>query len=545
MTGTGAESRKLQLQPRSHPFLPGRGHLWLLAGLAAWTTVVLLVQWPAPITGGYGNRDSAAFALAGEVLRTGGAPYLDYWDHKPVLIHMINAAGMVLSGGRAWGVWVVSLAELLLALWLAFITLRRAWGDAGAAAGTTLFASALAGVLDRGNMVEQHALPLQCGLALTFVAWDSGGRRSSFLPGLVAGTLGTLGFFLRANLIGAPVAVALVASILLLGSRRYRAWLMLLLGGASGAALTSAVLLGYLAAEGALQAFWDQAFRYNFLYAQTSLVQRLAAAYVGLQSAAGFTLVLPMTGWIAAAALLRRRPEWLPLGSLLLVLIWLPVEIFLASASGRRYPHYFLAVVPALALATGLFAALVADWRSRAPSEAPTAAGRRLTLFLCAAIAVTAPVVLLVQVVDRGVVDERLQQVAETAQIVRTQTDPGQRILVWGAEPDVYLQSKRAGASRFTYAYPLLTPGYGDTELIERFLEDLKASRPALIVDASSRNPVVPSLYEWDPDWSAEGYRVAPELEGLYRLLRAEYVAAEVVGPQGWIIYRRRAPGKM
>ena len=61
-----------------------------------------------------------------------------------------------------WGIWLISLAMLLLSLVLAHLALRRAFGAVPAALGVCVFAFTLPSML-ASNLSEEYALPLQWG----------------------------------------------------------------------------------------------------------------------------------------------------------------------------------------------------------------------------------------------------------------------------------------------------------------------------------------------------------------------------------------------
>jgi 4-amino-4-deoxy-L-arabinose transferase-like glycosyltransferase len=108
-----------------------------------------LVEWPTflyPMITSDSTIDSAFFAYAGELLRTGGKPYITHWDHKPPLIYLINAAGLALSAlsdGRIWGVWITTWVALGGALALGYFAMRRAFGALAAVLGTVFFGGML------------------------------------------------------------------------------------------------------------------------------------------------------------------------------------------------------------------------------------------------------------------------------------------------------------------------------------------------------------------------------------------------------------------
>lgn len=532
-----------------------RAEWGVLGVLGAWVTVLLFLEWPAllyPAFVSNSSIDSAFFAFAGELLRNGGTPYVSYWDHKPPLIHLINAAALTLSGGRIWGVWFASLAALLVAVWLAYQTLRRSFGVVGATLGTTYFAFSVAGMLSF-NLTEWYALPIQWATVLLFVKWRPSSGKEHLL-GFGIGVLAALGFLLRANLIGAAVSVGLVLSVVLLAQQRMGSWFRLVTGGIAGAMLVGAVVVVYLGLEGSLAAFGEQAFRYNFVYAATTWRQRLGSAHQGLERVTIYgSLVLPLAGWIFGIYRLGKQGHRDPLYPVfLLAVVWLPIELLLASTSGRGYGHYFTTLYPPLSFLTALL-----SWEPVADdSELFRGTGwlrRPAMLALSIAVAIPAVESTVRNLAFYGLRHGRMEQISPTVEYIRKHSGADDKIFVWGHAADVYFFSGRKPASRFIYPLPLLTPAYADSMLIQSFLDELRTAAPSIIVDAANAAPgedLVPPLGRWDPEWRHPDPRrtewkydswwtMTPALQGFYNFVAENYVVVDSVGPMRWAVYRR------
>ncbi|MES2524228.1 MAG: glycosyltransferase family 39 protein [Gemmatimonadota bacterium] len=515
--------------------------------IALWIPLQLWYAWPAlfatPFDGPW-RYDPSIFAYEGLLLRSGAMPYVDFWDHKGPLIYLIDAAGLMLSGGQLWGIWTVGLVAIWSACAAVYAALRATFGVPAALAGVVFLLLALAGIDTSANMTEQYALPLACASALVLVRWTR--SRASLIAGLALGVLGALGFFLRANLAGAPASAALTVVVVLLGAGDMRGARHHASGLVIGALTVCLPLLAWLADGGALQAFWQQAIVYNLQYSQATWSQRATTGIVGLwMASATAPLVLPLGGLIVAVRrLLRERLESAQQTVLFFAVVWLGAELILASVSGRPYDHYFMMLLPPLATLTGVLVTaglptlLPSLWR-RVPYPAVSAA----LLVL----------VLLRPLIDRFVErarapgllpDAATSQVMLTADFVRANSAPDDRLLVWGLAGGVYFLSDRPPASRYLFAFPLLTPGYGDS-VAPRFLADLRRSAPHLIVDATVSDPSAPSLDAWNGAWRFPQSRwyapfrtMTPALQPFYAFVAENYSVIGVVGPERWTVYR-------
>jgi 4-amino-4-deoxy-L-arabinose transferase-like glycosyltransferase len=523
-----------------------------LALIALWIAVELLLLWPAPLVPAFDGpwrHDPAIFAYEGALVRQGGMPYLSFWDHKGPLIYLINAAGLSISGGQIWGVWLVGLIAIWAAALIAYLAMRESFGVGSALAGLVFFVFALGGMETGTNMTEQYALPLAWGTVLVLVRWTRA-RRAVLGTGFALGILGALAFFLRANLAGAAVTAALaIAMVLIKRRRQHGAVARLAAAGAVGALIVALPLLAWLAHGGALRAFWDEAIAYNFLYSKAGWAQRVIAVLAGVWLATVTApVVLPLAGLVASVRRLRRsRPNDRARVIMLFILTWTVVELFLASVSGRAYDHYFVMLIPPMAMLT---AALVAELMLLAPANIRRRWQHSPMTAALLALLMFRPLA------DRFVQRARTtglvpspasSQTVAAADFVRANSAPTDRLLVWGLAGGVYLLADRPPASRYLFASPLLTRGYGDV-IAPEFLTELRRSPPLLIVDAGESDASAPSLAQWNPawrypdmQWYAPHRVVTPALRPFYDFVAENYRAVAVVGPERWTIYRAKA----
>jgi hypothetical protein len=493
--------------------------------------------------------------MAGALLRGGGAPYVAYWDHKPPLIHLINALGLAIGGGRIWGIWALTLAAFLAALVLGHLAMRRAFGPLAAALGTTYFAACLA-YLAPLNLPEGYVLPVQWGAVLLLTAArPAEERRHAYVTGLALGALGATAGFLKPTFVGAAGSVALVLTWTLLSSRRTGDWLRLIAGAVAGGLLVVLPILGFLAARGSLGAFADQVLHYNAVYVQASTLRRLRAGYRGLTDSG--LLFLPGTGWLLAAYRLWRRGRADPRHAvLLLAVVWLPIEVLLDSFSGRYFPYnYALLYAPFALLAAYVAVELASAGEEHADPQRHTWARRVVAgIVLSLAVASAGNMLRATAPNSNGNAPGRDAHIAQTVAYLRSHTPPGAPIFVWGHAAYLYLFADRPPASHFIYSLPLLTPGYVDSAVARRFVDELRANAPAAIVDASGpmiEGGYTPPLGRWDPGWgypdraddrggSRKWWAMPPALRGFYDYVAENYVVADSVGPAKWAVYVRR-----
>jgi hypothetical protein len=538
---------------RARPRLRPTTLEWMiLLGATAWVVVVLLLRWPALLHAQFNsnsNIDSAFFAFAGQAVRDGGVPYLAFWDHKPPLIYLINALALTVSGGAVWGVWLATVAALLAALGIAVAAWRRTLGAVAAVIAAVWLAFSV-DVVAPFNLTEVYAMPAQAAAVLIMAQWSTR-RGPVLLPALGIGALAGIAFMLRPNLIGAPAAVAMTMVLVLLLARRAREVPVMFAGLLAGAALIVGPILLWLGSAGALGAFWDQVFNYNFVYTAASLRSRIRSAFEGLTMTTLYgTLLLPLAGWFVGVQRLRslrRDAAHAPL--MILCVLWAPLELGLAALPGRSYWHYFATLLLPFASLAALAISHVFAMADRAlPVEGAERWRRRATVILCAGIGIIPVGRALFEVRDGGLRSIRADQVHLTAQYIRAHSAPNAPLLVWGHASDVYLFADRRPASRFVYPLALLTPGYADSTLVAGFLDELRASAPPFIIDATPNTTrseaLIPSLKSWNPRWrypetGVAWWTMTPAMRAVYDYVRANYVVSRSIGPYRWVVYQR------
>lgn len=262
---------------------------------------------------------------------------------------------------------------------------------------------------------------------------------------------------------------------------------MLLVGGIVLPILGSIV---YFIARGSGSAYLDFGLLYNFRYAGSWSLPFSNPTLVWFFGLPGKALIL--AGILVVLTLaqkhLIRRWSW--------VLGWLALALFASTLSNRPYPHYFLQLVPPLALVIGSLLGIWADTltsRSRRLTQAVTmtlASG--VVLVLVAAVikllAVSAYPTLSYyqnwwQLVTRQVDTDTYQQrfngiMADNNRATSILAlDPQPYLFIWGTNPMLYAQSKKIPTGRFTVAFHIK-----DFQAYQETLDAVIERQPTYIV---------------------------------------------------------------
>ncbi len=285
-------------------------------------------------------------------------------------------------------------------------------------------------------------------------------------------------------------------------------------------------------------------------------LNHLSPYRIGLIAAGGLVL-LASVPWIAGQVRHGLGERLAPVGSgqvsplalpLIVALIDLPVEIVLASLAGRNFPHYFLPLLPPLAILFGYAAHFLLSGAT-SPRERWMAWAWLGALLLPALV----PGIVMTGKQLHVRTDRQVEDVAAYIEAHTLPTDP---VMQWGITPGVYIASGRSAPSRFFHVNPLFFDGYNGTWHTQRLLSDLVSTPPLLIIDAKmARLPLVLAqdvndcVKVKDPGYYSEFTmarqepgvvipQMPPGIGDVYYWICENYVPVDQVGELGWQVYR-------
>lgn len=423
------------------------------------------------------SRDSGVFLYTGWRVLHGEIPYLQIWDHKPPIIYYLDALGLLLTPDSIWGVWWVEVASLGLAAAIGYFLFKRLYGLLPAIFVSFLWLFSALYLLVGGNLTTEYVLPFQFALLWLFYQAESANHYG--WRGFALGAVTALLFFTRQNAIAIAIGIGLYLLISRISRREFHRLLDDSLPILAGGLLVTAGIVGYFASKGALPAFWDVAFRYNFAYAdERGPLDQLNAIIQGLNQLENIGLAqIAMLGWGAALMLLTFKQSRIAseFHSLLWVaVIALPLELWLVSIGGRPRIPYFTVLLPVFSIFAGFTVWLLFDSLLK---DIPRLAAVGLLLMMIASLGA----VLAADYQEIFAFYTQPSGDADLIAYIQQNTSPQDTVLMWGAETAYNFMARRASPTRFAYQYALYK-GYGGKPYVSEFLNDILTHRPRLIV---------------------------------------------------------------
>lgn len=455
------------------------------------------------------STDSGVFAYCGARMLAGDVLYTDCWDNKPPLVYLVNAAIVALGGQNPWAIWWFQLFSTTFASAAIYWVARRAWRNwLPAAFSTALFiGTALTpAYYSGGNLTETYLLLI---LALTagalYASLDGGKLRWTFALGLLTAAA----VLLKPTYFGLGVASAFTVLCLHLARRNWLSIAKHLAGFTSGLILPLGLTVAVLWRQGALGDFWFAAFQHNAGYVADGF-----SRLTGAETLRQLFAVQPLAGlvWMALAGLLcfglvhhffrRQAPPaaqpdirawWL--GGLLLAL---PLQAFSIGISGKNFGHYYLEIIPALALLASAGLAILLQrclFRNRA------ALSVILGLALAGLAGVWAKGLNAGELFNpthlaHAVKNTDLWTYAhnDLEQYILDHSRPEQSVLIWGTHVDFNFTTGRRSPTRYIFPLHVLTnTPQGPTGFAE-LLAELEEDPPHLIIQQAVSSAGLPSL---------------------------------------------------
>jgi 4-amino-4-deoxy-L-arabinose transferase-like glycosyltransferase len=466
------------------------------------------------------ERDEGEYAYAGQMLLRGVPPFAETYNMKMPGIYAAYAGVLAVFGESHRGIHLALLVLNVSTVILLFFLFRRWFDLETAATGAASYAllslvpAALGITANAEHFVVFFAV---AALLVLMRAIDSRSAMLTFVSGLIFGLSFLMkqhGIFLIA--FGGVVLAAALRSGMAGGRGR-----LVSIGGlfVVGAVVPFGLLCFVLWIAGVFDRFWFWTFDYGRLYvAQAPLSVGAGLLMRRLGELIGDSPVL----WFLAAMglfapLLRTRLPADKAGrtarfSLLYAFLGLS---FLATCPGFFFrPHYFILMLPAIALASGLGITVLA--RRLAPSLTGIVTAAVLVLAALVQFAVESPVYfsLTPNDVSRYIYGTNpFPESLRVAEHIRGDSSTDDRIAVLGSEPQIYFYSGRRSATGYIYTYALMERHEFALDMQKEMAAQIESARPAFIVLVGvptswlQRADSERHIFEWARDYLAAHYR--------------------------------------
>lgn len=497
------------------------------------------------------ERDEGDYAYGGQLLLQGLKPYTDFYTMRMPGIYGVYALAMLVFGQTHGGIHAALTLVNAATIVLVFLVARSLYDRRVGAAAAVFYGVLSLGSFPQGLFANSEHFVLffaMAGLAVLVGSGEEKSARRIFVGGLLLG----LAFIVKQHGMFF-VAVGVVILVRPLLRVRPVAWKaagtrvgILALGSATPLIL----VFGLVAVWGILDEFWFWTFRYAGSYVSSvpipdalaklkETMPQVMLPALGIWILAGVGVLLPVWN----AGLRARAVE----SGAFLVLSWVAVSV------GLYYrPHYFMLLFPAVALFAGVGAVglwvVVKDVRVQ----------RAGAVALCVAAVAHSLVfewkywvVMDPAEVSRAVYGANpFPEALEIARYVKERTEPEDRIVVLGSEPEIYFYANRRAATGHMHMYPLMEAHPDVLTMQEQYIAEVEANAPKYVIwvfiETSwlRRDDSETRVLEWIDAFTTRGYEQVGLIEIVSEEVTNYYWDAEAQGrvPQSEylvVVYRR------
>lgn len=505
------------------------------------------------------ERDEGEYAYSAERLLAGIPPYAESYDPKMPGLHLFYAVFLALFGRTAAAIRIGLLLVNLASVVLIFILGRRL---AGTGAGATAAAAfAVTSLSQRvfgftANAEPLLLLPVLGGTVLLLRAREYDRNWDFFWCGFLFGCA----FLIKqcAAAFGAFAALYLLLTGLPRPARQRRRFLETYARFLTGLFLPFGLCCLLLLLAGTFRRFWF----WTFVYAYRHVVSMpLSFGRDNLLSSLRAVTDSTFLIWALAAAGLilqfldgnaRRRSAFVSLFLLF---------SFLAMAPGLYFrPHYFLLLLPAIAMLAGIAFASTKNILARAGLPAASEWFPALLTAVIVLSPVPAEWNYLFRLSPRNISRATyglnpFPEAQAVAEYIRGRSRPEDRIAVLGSEPEIYFYARRRSAARHVVVYPLMKNHASARKMQEEMIADIERTRPEFIVFVNVWTSWLAEpgadrlIFDWFESYSRKYYRKVGVVD-LIDLARTEYrwdreAADYAPRSASWLaVYQKAFPGE-
>lgn len=423
------------------------------------------------------NTDEAVFMYIGKYMHNGLIPYKDLFDHKGLLLYIIQYLGFSISYNTLWGIWIVCVADFFAFILIITKTLKLFTEKTTSVYITEfvccfLFRENLGKIL---NLTEGLALPwtaLALYVSLKYFITDNYKFRDVVFLGISFGAV----FALRCNMIGVFATVIPIIFIHIIINKRWKDIWKCAVGFVAGFSIICIPLIIYLIATDSWNKMIEYYFEFNFVYTAGEDIStgRIGIIATSLRFISKFAvLIVPFFSVFSTYK--RDKIYWISFLSFI-------VSVLFASVSGRDYPHYAFVAFPSAVVMVMYFTDSFIRYIKAALKKEKII--KFVSAVIIAILSVTS-VWISKPIKAQEKISEEYYWSDDVCNYLSEKTSENDDVLIIGNYVQYYLYSGRKTTNRFFYQTP---PANENDIILDEVKEEILINKPDFIL--------VPDTYE-------------------------------------------------
>ena len=302
------------------------------------------------------DSDHWIFSTIGQWWVTGkGVLYVDFWDHKPPVIFLINGLISLFTGGDVWLFRLMLTVINIVEIYLFYILVKKISQQFLPKFNPYLLPISLlyavirnfSQIASSGNNTENFGVILFILSYIQLLNFFDVNSKNKFRPVLLIGVCFSLIFWLKANmsLLFLPIFISIIYNLYTIwnSGQRVRSFELFTILFLPWVVLSSLIII-YFVSLGYLSELWIGSFGFSAKYVQAGFKGALSDTKIFLLILLPLflTLVMPMINWLIRLKKkdLNKTESLIFFGAL--------ISLFYLGISGTYYPYYLLICLPVL-----------------------------------------------------------------------------------------------------------------------------------------------------------------------------------------------------
>jgi len=279
----------------------------------------------------------------GTLFFDGKTPYIDGWDHKGISLYLINAFGYLIGFKNYIGIRVLEIFLISISFLSIFKNLSITYSKKNAFIAVVFGLLSLRYFFDGGNMTEEYgAIFTLISLSLLIK------EKIKTIDYAIIGALFIINFTIRANLISFWIALFFaIIALAFLQKEVLKKAIIPFSKMAIGIVVSIVLLSVYFLITNSFSEFYNAAFTYNFSYSKQSVGSVLKSIITSTRRYE-VSLLLILGLLISVVSFFKKKNTLISL----LLLFWIPIELYFSNMSGKLFAHYYMMWIPIIVLAT-------------------------------------------------------------------------------------------------------------------------------------------------------------------------------------------------
>lgn len=466
-----------------------------------------------PLTKTYTYTDSSVFIYIGKMMQRGYVPYRDLFDHKGILLYVIQFLGSIMTPESLTGIWLIEVAHMIFTTCMLFKIAGLFTEDRSVKYISVIAVVIMCGMntYEGGNFTEEYALPW-ISLALYiflkyFINFEYQFKEIIWL-GIGFGVVALL----RVNMAVIWAVMMPIVLAVMLWKRQWKTIGNCAMGFCLGLILVFVPVCVYLLCTGSFQDFIQCYITFNFGYSDGG------SNWAGVSSA--IVKGLRNLPYAVAAIVLSLWPH-IKNRLYVLNLLILTVSLYFAHMSGRYYQHYGIILLPMFVVVfvcalSNLYEILSVRGRIGFKMKFPG----MFIMILGLVLAVVA--VFFLQYKWANLIREPMMQaggVSQLTEYIKDNSAEEEDVLIVGNDSKYYLLADRYTKNKYFYQTP---PIKISDEIYEEFMEELEKCNSKLIVvmgdkeTCMERDDNLGAVYQYLEEQSVSGRYCCETFEDFY-----------------------------